>query len=141
MGLLQLSETCFVLAMKTLTASVLPVPCKTRPAPCCPHMQLLGWVQFTFPRCLARSPSLVSRVSETSAKQPAALLQCWGPEEAASAVSPIKVQNQRLLCFRRDCKELVELQPLLEPHRGTAAAGQREVSVLTASLRSPNMVT
>lgn len=55
----------------------------------------------------------------------------------ASAPFPIKVQNWKLLCFRRDCKELVELQPLLEPHRGTAAAGQREVSVVTASFMVP----
>lgn len=32
---------------------------------------------------------------------------------------------------------LVELQPLPDPHRGTAAAGQREVSVMTAYFKVP----
>lgn len=31
----------------------------------------------------------------------------------------------------------MELQPLPDPHRGTAAAGQREVSVVTGSFRFP----
>lgn len=33
----------------------------------------------------------------------------------------------------------MEPQPLLDHHRGTAAAGQREVSVLTASSNVPKL--
>lgn len=93
MGLLHLSETLLILTMKADTASNFPVPSKTRPVPFCPHAQLLGWVQFTCRHCLARSPSLVSHISEVSAKQPVAVLKFWSSGEAASASFTVKVQT------------------------------------------------
>lgn len=121
MGLLQLSETCLILTMKTLTASNLPVPNKTRPVPCCSHIQLLDWVQFTCPCCLARSPSLVSHISEASTKQPAALLPSWSSGEAASARFLIKVQTWRLLCFQEILQRTCGATAIARPPQGDSS--------------------